>query len=47
MTPQELYDIDKQVDEIMNNIMEDDNLSIIRDALTLYLQGETNEKLNG
>lgn len=43
MTPQEQYEIDEQVDQIMNNIMDEDSLSVIRDALTLYLSAQIQE----
>lgn len=36
MTPQELFEIDRQVNEVMDNITEDDSLCVIRDALTLF-----------
>ncbi len=36
MTPSELHLVDKQVDQIMDNIMDDESLCVIREALTLY-----------
>lgn len=44
MTPQELFEVDQQVDLIMNNITEEDSLAVIRDALTAYLSMQIGEQ---
>jgi len=44
MTPQELYEIDEQVNQIMDNITEDDSLCVIRDALTLYFSTQSGDQ---
>lgn len=36
MTPKEMFEVDEQIDQIMNNIMDEDSLCVIRDALTLF-----------
>jgi hypothetical protein len=36
MSPKHLFIVDQQVDEIMGNIMGDESLCVIREALTLY-----------